>query len=65
MFGATFWDYTVFVSDQHFTVTHSSDTHFLEYFYDLCVAPEAAAPTAVDPQERMLGRLLHWIELPI
>jgi hypothetical protein len=63
-FGATFRDYTVFVADQHFTVTHPSDMHFLEYFYDLCVAPEAAAPTVADPQDGMLGRLLHWMERP-
>jgi hypothetical protein len=64
-FGATFRDYTVFVGDQHFTVTEPSDMRFLEYFYDRCIAPDEAAPSPQHKLARVLGKLLHWIEQPI
>jgi hypothetical protein len=64
-FGATFRDYTVFVGDQHFTVTEPSDMRFLEYFYDRCIAPDEAAPSPQHKLAKVLGKLLHWIEQPI
>jgi hypothetical protein len=64
-FGATFRDYTVFVGDQHFTVTQPSDIRFLEYFYDRCIAPEEAAPTPHHKLASVLGKLVHWMEQPI
>jgi hypothetical protein len=64
-FGATFRDYTVFVAGKHFTVTQPSDIRFLEYFYERCIAPAEAAPTPHHKLERVLGKLVHWIEQPI
>jgi hypothetical protein len=64
-FGGTFRDYTVFVGDQHFTVTQPSDLAFLEYFYQRCIAPDEQAPTPERKLESVLGRLVHWMEQPI
>jgi hypothetical protein len=64
-FGATFRDYTVFVSGKHFTVTQPSDIRFLEYFYERCIAPEEAAPTPHHKLESVLVKLVHWMEQPI
>jgi hypothetical protein len=64
-FGSTFRDYTVFVGDQHFTVTQPSDMRFLEYFYARCISPDEQAPTPQHKLEEVLGRLLHWMEQPI
>jgi hypothetical protein len=64
-FGATFRDYTVFVGDQHFTVTQPSDIRFLEYFYARCIAPEETAPTPHHKLASVLGKLVHWMEQPI
>jgi hypothetical protein len=64
-FGATFRDYTVFVGDQHFTVTQPSDMRFLEYFHERCIAPEEEAPTPHHKLASVLGKLVHWMEQPI
>jgi hypothetical protein len=64
-FGATFRDYTVFVGDQHFTVTQPSDIRFLEYFYERCIAPEEEAATPRHKLASVLGKLVHWMEQPI
>ncbi len=64
-FGATFRDYTVFVDDQHFTVTQPSDMAFLEYFYQRCIAPDEQVPTPARKLENVLGRLVHWMEQPV
>jgi hypothetical protein len=64
-FGATFRDYTVFISGKHFTVTQPSDIHFLEYFYERCIAPDEVAPTPHHKLASVLGKLVHWMEQPI
>jgi hypothetical protein len=64
-FGNRFWDYTVFIYGQHFTVTQPSDLRFLEYFYDRCIAPDQPAPTPQHKLEHVLGRLMHWMEQPV
>ncbi|HEY6259583.1 MAG TPA: hypothetical protein VIY51_27725 [Xanthobacteraceae bacterium] len=64
-FGATLRDYTVFVGDQHFTVTQPSDLRFLEYFYERCIAPDDPAPTPQHKLDSLLERLTHWMEQPI
>jgi hypothetical protein len=43
--GPFFYDYTVFVGDESFTVTEPNDTRFLQYFYQRIIAPEQDAPT--------------------
>jgi hypothetical protein len=64
-FGATFRDYTVFVGDQHFTVTQPSDIRFLEYFHERCIAPDEAAPTPQHKLADVLDKLVHWMEQPV
>jgi hypothetical protein len=64
-FGATFRDYTVFVGDQHFTVTQPSDIRFLEYFHERCIAPDEAAPTPDHKLADVLDKLVHWMEQPV
>jgi hypothetical protein len=41
--GPFFYDYTVFVGDENFTVTEPNDMRFLEYFMDRIVAPDEPA----------------------
>jgi hypothetical protein len=64
-FGGTFRDYTVFVDEQHFTVTQPSDMAFLEYFYERCIAPDERVPTPARKLEKVLDRLVNWIGQPV
>jgi hypothetical protein len=65
--GPFFYEYTVFVGEEHFTVTEPNDSRFLEFLYQRCVAPDdedEAAPA----RPRRLGlirRLFRWMERPI
>lgn len=61
--GPFFYDYTVFVGDEHFTVTEPNDMRFLEYFYGRILAPEDEPA-----QKKNLGlfsRLAKWMAQPI
>ena len=40
--GPFFYDYTVFVGEESFTVTEPNDIGFLEYFYQRCIAEDEA-----------------------
>ena len=42
--GPFFYDYTVFVGDDNFTVTEPNDMTFLKYFYERCIAEDETAP---------------------
>jgi hypothetical protein len=42
--GPFFYEYTVFVGDESFTVTEPDDMTFLDYFYERCVAEDEPAP---------------------
>ena len=59
-------DYTVFVKDRSFTVTHPNDMSFLRYFYGLCVNepkkddPHSLAQTILG-RESKLGARLSWL----
>ena len=44
--GPFFYDYTVFIGDEKFTITEPNDIKFLEYFYRRCVAPDNPASRA-------------------
>jgi hypothetical protein len=39
-----FYDYTVFIGEENFTVTEPNDIRFLDYFYNRCIAEDDAAP---------------------
>jgi hypothetical protein len=65
--GPFFYDYTVFVGDESFTVTEPNDMKFLDYFHQRCVAEDE--PEAVAVQQRMraglISRFFRWMAQPI
>src|SRR4051812_40519819 len=61
--GPFFYDYTVFVGEEHFTVTEPNDARFLAYFMDRILASdEAAAPRGHDTA---FSRFARWMARPI
>jgi hypothetical protein len=65
--GPFFYDYTVFVGEESFTVTEPNDMRFLEYFYDRCISQDAIEAEPV-PRERRAGlisRVFRWMSQPI
>ena len=42
--GPFFYDYTVFVGEESFTVTEPNDMVFFEYLYQRCIAEDELAP---------------------
>ena len=51
-----FYDYTVFVGEENFTVTEPNDIRFLDYFYQRCIAEDddgarTATPAACRPDQ--------------
>jgi hypothetical protein len=66
--GPFFYAYTVFVDDDHFTVTEPNDTRFLDYFYKRCIAEEeplvmASGHSLHIPQ--LISRLFNWMSKPV
>jgi hypothetical protein len=61
-----FYNYTVFVGEENFTVTEPNDIRFLDYFYQRCIAEDATAPEP-QPARRasLIGRIFRWMEQPI
>jgi hypothetical protein len=67
--GPFFYDYTVFIGDENFTITEPNDIKFLEYFYGRCVAPDDPAP-GQEPEQftrppGLISRILQWMTKPI
>jgi hypothetical protein len=63
--GPFFYDYTVFLGDESFTVTEPSDARFLEYFYNRLRAADAPESSAPPQSDGMLARLSRWMMRPI
>jgi hypothetical protein len=64
--GPFFYDYTVFVGDEKFTVTEPNDIRFLDYFYQRCVAEDESAPAEQHPlRPNLISRLFRWMAQPI
>jgi len=61
--GPFFYDYTVFVGEESFTVTEPNDARFLEYFYQRCI--EADEPEPAKRRPGLIGRLFRWMAQPI
>lgn len=59
--GPFFYEYTVFVGEERFSVTEPNDMVFLEFFHKRCVADEDDAPRAAGP----ITRFLRWMSRPI
>ena len=61
-----FYDYTVFIGDENFTVTEPNDIKFLDYFYQRCIAEDEAAPEPQrPPRAGLIGRIFRWMAQPI
>ncbi len=63
--GPCFYDYTVFVGDEHFTVTEPNDSRFLDYFHKRVIAAEADAPEEPRRSDGWMSRLSRWMSQPI
>jgi hypothetical protein len=69
--GPFFYDYTVFVGEESFTVTEPNDIIFLDYFLQRCIAEDEPAPELVQELERrrsrpgLIRRVFSWMTQPI
>jgi hypothetical protein len=65
--GPFFYDYSVFVGEESFTVTEPNDIAFLDYFYKRCVATEDPAPLPTETAARpgLIRRIINWMAQPI
>ena len=63
--GPFFYDYTVFVGGESFTVTEPNDVKFLEYFYQRCVAENEATPAQQQRPPGLISRVFRWMAQPI
>jgi hypothetical protein len=65
--GPFFYDYTVFVGEESFTVTEPNDLRFLEYLYQRCIAEDEVTPEQPPPLPRrgLINRLFRWMAQPI
>jgi hypothetical protein len=61
-----FYDYTVFIGEENFTVTEPNDIRFLDYLYQRCIAEDE---TATEPQRSrragLINRIFRWMAQPI
>jgi hypothetical protein len=61
-----FYDYTVFIGEENFTVTEPNDIRFLDYLYQRCIAEDETATEP--PRSRragLIGRIFRWMAQPI
>ena len=69
--GPFFYDYTVFVGEESFTVTEPNDIVFLDYFYQRCIAEDDPAPEQQQELQRrerrpgLIRRVVSWMTQPI
>jgi hypothetical protein len=62
-----FYDYTVFVDGESFTVTEPNDIRFLSYFYARCIAEEETPQAAEQRRSHpgLISRIFRWMAQPI
>jgi hypothetical protein len=66
LLGPFFYDYTVFIGDENFTVTEPNDMTFLDYFYKRCIAEdEPARAENHRPHAGLIHRFFRWMTRPI
>jgi hypothetical protein len=64
--GPFFYDYMVFVGDEHFTVTEPNDIIFLDYFHQRCIAEDEDLSAEMTRRSRgLIHRLFRWMAQPI
>ena len=59
-----FYDYTVFIGEENFTVTEPNDIIFLDYFYQRCIAEEETEPQGAR-RAGIISRVFRWMAEPI
>lgn len=59
--GPFFYDYTVFVGGENFTVTEPNDMRFFEYFLDRILAPDEERLQ----HDTLFSRFAKWMARPI
>ena len=63
--GPFFYDYTVFVGEESFTVTEPNDIRFLEYFYQRCIEADEPAPEPGARRHGLISRFFRWMAQPV
>ena len=63
--GPFFYDYTVFIGEENFTVTEPNDMTFLDYFYKRCIAEDEPAPAESRRRAGPIHRFFRWMARPI
>jgi hypothetical protein len=65
--GPFFYDYTVFVDEENFTVTEPNDIVFLDYFYQRCIAEDEVSAEQAAPRRHpgLIRRIFSWMAQPI
>ena len=65
--GPFFYDYTVFVGEESFTVTVPNDIVFLDYFRQRCIAEDEISPEQAQRARRpgLIRRIFRWMAQPI
>ncbi len=65
--GPFFYDYTVFVGEEGFTVTEPNDIIFLDYFYQRCIAEDEVTPEQEQHKRRpgLIKRIFRWMAQPV
>ena len=61
--GPFFYDYTLFVDGENFTVTEPNDIKFLEYLYQRCIDVDEAPPPRRRPG--VIHKIFRWMTQPI
>jgi hypothetical protein len=59
-----FYQYTVFIGDESFSVTEPNDTQFYEYLYKRCIA-EGDDDKPRPRRAGLITRFFRWMEQPI
>ncbi|MFL6814630.1 MAG: hypothetical protein ACJ8EK_11375 [Bradyrhizobium sp.] len=65
--GPFFYEYTVFVGDDSFTVTEPNDMVFMDYFWKRCMAVDEVASDQQQRRRRpgLINRFFRWMAKPI
>src|SRR5258708_39725149 len=62
--GPFFYDYTVFVGDESFTVTEPHDIKFFDYFHHRCIAEDEAVPEHRPRRPGLINRIFPCVAPP-
>jgi hypothetical protein len=63
--GPFFYDYTVFVGGENFTVTEPNDMVFLDYFTKRCIAADEEQPADTARNRGLIHRFFRWMAQPV